>query len=492
MGYSLRLLAPTRSACQELTLDALQEIIPTETITAALHDTGVHAKRTRKFTLVAVVLVVILMNIYTTRSLAHVLEKLYQGLRFIWPDDDLDTPSAPAFSYRRYQLGARPLVRLFHTICRPFATPRTPGAFLFGLRLMAIDGTTKIVPDSPENTRAFGHHPNMYGESAYPLIQAIYLIECGTHAIIDAGFWPCNHGERDGGYRLLRSITEGMLLLWDRGYHDAAFIDAALQCGAEVLGRLPATLKPRRVRSLPDGSYLARIPIPATKDHKPRSILVRVVVYTITDPLRPGYGETHRLITTLRSHTTAPALEIVCAYHERWEIELVIDELSCHQRLAGAPLRSLKPVGVIQELYGLLLAHYAIRFLMHQAAMQAQLDPDRISFVRAICVVQDAIPEFQMIAPEQLPRRYARLLRDIAATPLLPRRERPNPRVIKRKQSKFDVKRPEHRPGPRLTTSFRETIELLEETHARHEQTPRLVHPSKSSVWSRLPEPIYD
>ena len=129
---------------------------------------------------------------------------------------------------------------------------------------------------------------------------------------------------------------------------------------------------------------------------------------------------------------------------------------------------------------------------MHQAAQHAQLDPDRISFVRAVCVVQDAIPDFQMIVPEQLPRRYARLLRDIAATPLLPRRERINPRVIKRKQSKFDVKRPEHRPGIKLTTTFRQTIELLEETCTRREQTPRLLHPSKSSVWSRLPEPIYD
>jgi hypothetical protein len=122
-----------------------------------------------------------------------------------------------------------------------------------------------------------------------------------------------------------------------------------------------------------------------------------VIVYTITDPARPGYGEVHRLITTLRSPQLAPAVDLVCAYHERWEIELMIDELATHQRLAGRPLRSLKPLGVMQELYGLLIAHYAIRFLMHEAAMQAQIDPDRLSFTHAVCVVQDAIPEFQMI-----------------------------------------------------------------------------------------------
>jgi hypothetical protein len=170
----------------------------------------------------------------------------------------------------------------------------------------------------------------------------------------------------------------------------------------------------------------------------------------------------------------------------------VIDELSSHQRLAGQPLRSKKPVGVIQELYGLLLAHYAIRYLMHAAAEQAELDPDRLSFVQALRVVQDAIPEFQMIAPAQLPRRYQQLLRDIAATPLLPGRNRINPRVIKRRLSKFETKRPEHRPGPKLASSFRDAIELLDDTRARHQQRVGLPHQSKSTVWSRLPEPLYE
>jgi hypothetical protein len=492
MGYRLREIAPDRSLCQELSLDALYFVVPLGTIESVLADTGTHAERERKLNMVAVVLLVIVMNLYTHRSIGHVMEKLIQGLRFIWPTDDLTAPTAAALSYRRYQLGARPLAQLFRRICRPLARPETPGAFLFGLRLMAIDGTTEMVPDTPENTRAFGRYSNGRGQGAYPQVQGMYLIECGTHAIVDAGFWPCHHSEREGCRRLLRSVGPGMLLLWDRGLHDADLISAVQARGAHVLGRLPAHVKPRWVRKLPDGSYLARLIVSAPQRHqRAQSILVRVIVYTVTDPARPGYGEIHRLITTLRSPTTAPAVDLVCAYHERWEIELVIDELATHQQLAGRPLRSLKPLGVMQELYGLLIAHYAIRFLMHEAAMQAQIDPDRLSFVHAVRVVQDAIPEFQMIGADQVPRRYQRLLQDLAATPLLPRRERINPRVVKRKQSKFDVKRVEHLHGPKLIGRFREAVALQAETRARHDGPPRLLHPSKSSVWSRLPEPAY-
>jgi Insertion element 4 transposase N-terminal len=317
MGYSLHSISPNSSLVHELCLDALQKVIPTKTIELALSESGLHTKRKRKLTLITTVLLVILMTIYTQRSLSHVLEKLLQGLRFIWPTDTLTAPSAAAFSYRRYQLGARPLARLFHLICHPFASPDTKGAFLFGLRLLAIDGTGINVPDTPENAAAFGYPITRFGVGAFPLVQALYLIECGTHAIVDVGFWPWYHSERRGAYRLLRSIGPGMLLLWDRGFHDAALLDAVVKRGAQVLGRLPAHVKPHRVRSLPDGSYLARLPLPPTAQRQTRSLLVRVIVSTFSDPARPGFGETHRLITTLRSHTAAPALELVCAYHER-------------------------------------------------------------------------------------------------------------------------------------------------------------------------------
>jgi hypothetical protein len=198
----------------------------------------------------------------------------------------------------------------------------------------------------------------------------------------------------------------------------------------------------------------------------------------------------HRLITTLASPTQAPAVDLVCTYHQRWEIELVIDELDTHQRLAQRPLRSLKPTGVLQELYALLIAHYLTRFLMHEAAQQHGIDPDQLSFTQSVEVLKDAIPELQMVALEQLPQRYQQLLSDIATARLPMRRNRTNPRVVKRHQSRFATKRPEHYHWPQPTSTFREAIILQRDRQRQGRQRARLLHPSKSSVWSRLPEPL--
>jgi len=287
----------------------------------------------------------------------------------------------------------------------------------------------------------------------------VYLAECGTHVIIDAGFWPYPTFERVGGFRLLRSVREGMLVLWDRGFHEYEMIVATRRRNAHVLSRLPSNVKPQRLRTLADGSVLAALrPSDYHRRKQGERLLVRVITYTITDPALPGHGETYRVLTTLLDPCQAPAHELACAYHERWEIELVVDELDTHQRLAGRTLRSLKPVGVIQELYGLLLAHYAVRVLMHEAALQADVDPARPSFLPALEVVRDAVPEFQLVVPEQVPLLYARLLLDIAAKRLPARRPRSNPRVVKRKMSNFKLKRAEHSRPPKPQRSFRDAL----------------------------------
>jgi hypothetical protein len=326
---------------------------------------------------------------------------------------------------------------------------------------MAIDGTTEDAPDTPENVAVFGRHHSDRGQSAFPQVQGVYLVECGSHAIVDAGFWPCHTSERVGGFRVLRSVGAGMLVMWDRGFHNYDMILGVLQRGGHVLSRLPSHVKPKRVRTLPDGSYLAYLhPSDNQRRKRGEHLLVRVIEYTLTDPALPGYGELHRLVTTLLDPKTYPALDLVCAYHERWEAEVVIDEVDTHQRLAGRPLRSLKPVGVIQELYALIIAHYAVRFLMHQAALQTKIDPDRLSFVHALRMIHNAIPEFQMTAPDQLSQLYARLLRDIAGGQLPPRRLRSNPRVVKRKMSKFRLKRPKHSHWPQPSKPFRQAVAL--------------------------------
>jgi hypothetical protein len=462
MGYRLREFDAESKFSQELHLEAIGRAVPLSEAKAALQETGVREVRERKLSMVVVMLLTIAMNIYTHLSIGDVMGKIARGLRFVWPNPDYAVPKDSAIAYRRYQLGARPMVNLFHRVCRPMATPETRGAFLFGLRLMAIDGTVEDVPDTAANVTAFGRHTGSRGNSAFPQLQGVYLAECGSHAIVDAGFWPCHTSERVGGLRMLRSLQEGMLIMWDRGFHDFDMLDQARKRGAHVLSRLPAHVKPKQVRTLPDGSYLAHL-YPSVRQRRKRGedLLVRIVEYTIVDPALPGYGERHRLVTTLLDPEACPALDLACAYHERWEIEVVIDEVDTHQRLAGRPLRSLKPVGVIQELYGLLIAHYAIRFLMHQAAFQTGIDPDRISFVHALHVIHDAIPEFQMTTPEQWPQLYSRLLRDINDRLLPERRLRSNPRVVKRKMSNFRLKRATHRSWPQPTLRFHQAVAVI-------------------------------
>ena len=335
-------------------------------------------------------------------------------------------------------------------------------AFRFGHSMMAIDGTVESLPDTAANAAFFGRHHSDRGEAAWPQVQCVYLAECGTHAIVDAGFWPIHTSERVGGHRLLRSVTADMLVMWDRGFHDYEMIVAVRQRQAHVLSRLPAHVKPERVQTLPDGSWLAYIyPSDYQRRQQGERCLVRIIEYKVSDPALADPNETHRLLTTLLDAECCPAVALICAYHERWEIEIAIDEMDTHQRLSAKTLRSLKPVGVIQELYGLLIAHFIIRSLMHEAALQANIAPSQLSFVHAVEVIKDAIPEFQMVAKDQREQLYQRLLKDMARRPLPERRNRVNPRVVKQKMSKFLRKRQEHYQWPQPESSFPEALVVI-------------------------------
>lgn len=462
MRYRLREIDAENKFCQEFQIEAIHRVLPLQEIKAALEAENIQTSRVRKLNLLVTVLIIVGMNLYPYLSIGHVMQKMGRGLRFIWPDPNYDVVKDSALSYRRYQVSPRVMVRLFRQICRPIATPDTKGAFLFDLRMMAIDGTEETIPDTPANEAVFGRHHTGRSPAAFPQVQAVYLAECGTHVIVDAGFWPIHTSERVGGRRLLRSVTAGMLVMWDRGFHEYDMIVGVQERQAHVLGRLPAHVKPERVITLPDNSYLAYLfPSDYHRRKQGQRCMVRIIEYKLTDPALADTNEIHRLVTTLLDSDRYLAVDLVCAFHERWEIEIAIDEINTHQRLSQRTLRSLKPVGVIQELYGLLIAHFAIRFLMHEAALLAGVDPDRLSFVHAIEVIKDAIPEFQMVAESQHHQLYQRLLEDIARIRLPERRTRVNPRVVKRKMSNFLKKRPKHYHWPQPEVSFRDAISLI-------------------------------
>ncbi len=439
-------------------LEALETGLPREAIEGIVKKYGLRRQRQRKLSAELGICLIIGMNLFAMLSLTQVMYKLLRGFRFIWPGAEIIPASKGAICQQRYAIGAKPIVDLFHQVCHPMASPNTPGAFLFELRLMALDGTDENVADTPPNVKTFGRHTSGRGEAGYPQLKAVYLEEVGSHAIVDAGLWPIHTSERKGGFRMLRSVKKGMLIMWDTGFHSFEMVKCTRSRQAHVLGRLPAGVKPQMCRQLPDGTRLVHL---NRSDHNGRileSILVRLIEYTVTDPALPGYGERRRLITSLLNWRLYPALELARAYHERWEIEITIDELDTHLRLAFHPLRSQRPVGVIQELYGMLIAHYLVRKVMLDSANLAGLDPDRISFTNALRLIGDALPEFQQTIPDQHPDLYRRLLLDIARLHLPPRQPRVNPRVVKKKMSNFERKRPEHYHGLQPRSSFADAI----------------------------------
>ncbi len=312
-------------------------------------------------------------------------------------------PSTAAIVRARRRVGARLFRELFHAVAGPIATPATPSAFLGGLRLMAIDGTTLDVADTPENARAFGRPTTHRGAGAFPQLRAVALIETGTHVLCDVVLRPFRGGEAPPARHLLRAVGPRMLLLWDRGFHGYDMIQRTRTRGADFLGRTKANVVLPPEEDLPDGSYLSTIyPSSKARRHRTGGLVVRVVEYALDTPAGPGH-ERYRLLTSVLDPVAFPAQTLAATYHERWEIETALDELKVHQWAHPRPLRSKRPREVVQEVYGLLLAHLAIRTLMHQAALRDGIDPDRLSFTGALRVLRRAIPRAQRTAPGHLP-----------------------------------------------------------------------------------------
>lgn len=462
MQVRLRMFEPGEKFTDAVKLGAIENAVPFQQIQNVVRISGVTEQRVRKLPAAVCLLLVIAMNLFPVEDLPQVLRRMVQGVRLLFGDGEYPLAGKSAISQARDRLGDAPLEALFQSVCKPIATAATRGAFLFGLRMMAMDGTSEDIPDTPANAQTFGRHRSQRGESAFPQVKGVYLMECATHVICDAIFGKCHMSERAAAQRLLRSVGIGMLVTWDRGFFGYELLRAALATGAHVLGRVPANVILNPVRYLADGSFLAHVyPSPHARRQHRDGILMRVIEYTFDDPQQPGFGETHRLITSLLDAEQYPALDLIVGYHERWEIEITIDELDTHQHLPGRPLRSHKPVGVRQELYGWLLAHFAIRVLMHEAALSMDADPDRLSFTNSLRIIQQAIPEFQLVESTQHPALYQRLLHDIAQQRLPARDHRINPRVVKRKMSKFRLKRPYHRHPAQPTKPFVESVVIL-------------------------------
>jgi hypothetical protein len=441
-------------------LAGLEKIISPEMIQQALHDSGRINQRACKLTHEVMLWVVLAMGILTHLPLRQV----FKHARRLRPREK--TPARSSLCEARKRLGVEPLARLHAQVVRPLAAPDTPGAFYRGLRRVALDGTVLDVPDSPANAAAFHRASGGRGEGAFPQVRKVSLVELGTHVELAFAVGGWQDSEQELARQLWDHLPPDALLIEDRGffsYEDWKTLDSR---GVRLLVRVKKNLILRPLRRLSDGSYLAKIyPRSDDRERDRRGILVRVIVYTLDDPQRVGHGEEHRLITNLLDERQSPALELILEYHERWEEELVYDEQKTHQdpRRAEKPahVRSETPEGVRQELYALSLGHFVVRALMFAAAGTEGLDVDRLSFTGSLRILQCRLPECDSRTPATFQNWYEAVLYELSQEVIEPRRIRVNPRVIKRKMSKWNKKTAAHRGLPPLTKRFKETVVML-------------------------------
>jgi hypothetical protein len=371
----------------------LTKVFPAEVVDAVITECGRTEQRRRSLPARSMAYFAMGMALHSEGSYEDVLALISDGLAWAHRDERSGRlANKAAISHARDRLGPEPMALLFSRVAKPLAAADTPGCWLAGRRLVAIDGTCLDLPDTPANDAHFGRPGVMKGErSAFPQARVVALAECGTHAMFDAVIGPYTTSENAACAELLGRLEPGMLCLADRGFYGFTAWENARGTGADLLWRVKGNLKLEPAEDLPDGSWLADVYDSVVDKQRRRPIRVRVVSYTIEDGRDPTGP--YRLITTLLDHHQAPAAQLAAAYAQRWEIETSIDELKTDQRGPRAVLRSQSPKLVTQEIWGHLCCHYAIRTLMMDAAELAGRDPDRVSFVAALRIARRSIAQ---------------------------------------------------------------------------------------------------
>jgi len=387
---------------------------------------------------------VLALALYADVSTPEVLRCVVEGARWLGEPSTTDLPTKSAISQARIRLGAAPLEALYRAVVTRIATEGTPGAWYRGWRVMSLDGTTLDVGDTAANAPAFGRPASARGVNAtgaFPQLRLVGLLDNGTHAITGAQLGAYGTHERVLAVDVLAGLTGEMLCLADRGFLRFDLWRRATVTGAALVRRAPA---------------------------------VRVVEYTVAGGPTPA--TVYRLVTSILEPARAPAADLAALYHERWEMKTAFDELRTPLRGAQRVLRSKTPDLVHQELWGFLLPHFALRALMHEAALGAlprARDPDTVSCTHTLCVTRRTRSPVAALPPQDLPRRtHARqhVLAEIRSEVVSSSRGRVVPRGVKRRMSNYSLRPRRRHP----TTRGRSTIDVI----VRHRP---------ASGWSRRP-----
>lgn len=390
-----------------ISLGVIAKFFPVEKIHDVLEQTNRASVRERDLPAHVVVYYVIALALYMRSSYREVLRCLLEGVQWLLdPSAKVKVAGKSGISQARSRLGVEPVKKLYDTVVTPIAGERTKGAWFRQWRLVSLDGSTLDVADTVENDEAFGRPGASRGSSAFPKIRFVALLENGTHVLWAAHMDQYATDELTLAEKVIPSLRKGMLCMADRFFPSYKLWRMAAKTGADLLWRTRQNARLDVEKRLPDGSYLSRI-YASTSDRRNgrNGIVVRVIDYRLKDV--EGSEPLYRLITTILDHEQAPAKELAALYHERWEIETTLDELKTHLRGAQIVLRSKTPDLVRQEFFGLMMAHFAVRGLMHEAALKADEDPDRLSFLHSVHVVQRRMARYAAIPPsaeKSLPR----------------------------------------------------------------------------------------
>lgn len=388
-----------------MNIGVLTTRFPLDEIHEILRTTGKASRRLRDLPAHVMMYYVVALALYRSESSREVLRLLLAGLQaIVGLGVELEPAGKAAISRARGRLGMEPVKQLYEKMVVPVANAHTQGAFYKELRLVAVDGFTLETPDTVANEEAFGRPKSPSGgKSAYPLIRGVGLVEVGTHVLFGAVLGDYYTGEVTLAREVMPRLKKGMLCLADRYFPGFELWAQAVATGAELVWRVRSKIRFVEEERLPDGSFLSRFP---TRRKGQGIQRVRVIEYRVKN--QKGEDQEVRIITSILDWRLAPAEELAALYAQRWEFETALDEFKTHLKGARTVLRSLTPDLVRQEVYGLLLAHFALRGLMHEAAVHARRDPDRISFVHTVRVVRRTLPRFAAIPPSGVEKSASR------------------------------------------------------------------------------------
>jgi len=399
MARTVARLADGTRVTDLVSLGVVAAAFPLAKVRAVLGTTGKASVRQRDLPAHVVMYYVIALSLFMQVSCREVLRCLLDGLRWLRFGGRLVAVAGDsAISQARSRLGSEPVRLLHDEVVGPIATPQTKGAWYRRWKLISLDGSTFDVADTEANDKAFGRPPASRGSSAFPQIRFVSLVENGTHVLFGTvwGAYAVQEGELAEG--LFCRLYKGMLCLADRYYYSYKRWQTAQATGADLLWRVKTRIRMPVLKRFPDGSYLSKIyPTERDRRHDTNGIWVRAIDYRLEGI--PKAEPLYRVITTILDPEEAPAPELAALYHERWEIETAFDELKTHLRGNRIVLRSKTPELVTQEFYGLLMAHYAVRGLMHEAALKGGVDPDTLSFVHAVRVIRRKLPLVHALSP---------------------------------------------------------------------------------------------